>query len=757
MKKWHLFFLVIFSVPSFGQNKKAVDSLLQITESGVSDVAVVDALNQIAFEHVGSDSAGFNLYIQRSMSLADSIDYQRGLMDGLYVMVRSSLLAGNYDLSDSLLLQLSSMTSSSSYSKGVANVLYAKAWLSYYRGDYEQSIEFHKESLVIREELGNEIDIADCLRGLGIAYKLLGEFDEALSYLYRSMSVDKSIRNQTGVAVSLNHIGIINSLRGDYSSAMDSYFEALEIEKRVDDKSGLAYTYQNIGVIYDQQKDYDKALEYYGNSLKLRKEIGEKRGVGQIINYIGVVHHELGDFDQALVNYQEALRIKEELGDKRGVADGNLSIGELYADQGRHSEAIQFKETALSIFDDINSDWGKVDAVVSLGQSYALLGDLAKAEKYLQKGISLGKEAKLVGDVRDASLLLSQIKSDLGEYKSAYEALLLSQDMSDSISVEGLSNRVALLEAKFAFEQERDSIQFSNEREKLLLDQRIAEQRSIQIFGTVAVVVLIVVIGILYRYYQLKNDSNRRLSLLNERIQNRNESLSKLNDEKNSLIGIVAHDLQNPLAGIIGALGLLDREKLDPDQQKLTELISISSERMSKMIKDILTVEAIEKQIDSLNLKPYNLSEAVKDVYERFSKQSESKNIELRAEFDQNLLALIDDRYALQIIENLVSNAIKFSPPSSEVLIKLTSSSNHVRLAVIDQGPGLSDADKERLFKQFQRLSAKPTANESSTGLGLSIVKRLVEKMNGEIWCESQLGKGATFFISLEKAPAEEI
>lgn len=747
-------FIILFflSIPFYGQNQKVVDSLLQLTESGISDREKVDAFIKIAFEHVGSDSTGANFYIKKGLDIADSIGYEEGKMDALYVLGRSSLLSGKYEKSEEQLKRLLESSNQLNYNKGIANAYYGTAWLNYYKGQYDQSIELHLKSLEIRNTLGDKIDISDCLRGIGITYKLQGEFDKALRYLNQSLDIEKEINNQGGVATTLNHIGIINSLRGDYTYAMDIYFEALEIERDLGDKSGLAYTYQNIGVIYDQQKDYEKALEYYNQSLSLRKEIGERRGVAQIINNIGVVYNKLGNYAKALDNYQEALSRKEELGDKRGVADGNLNIGKLYADQGQHNQAIAYKKRSLAISNEINSDWGKVEALISLGKSYHDLKRLAVAKKYLKDGIQLARESKLVGSVRDGSKLLSEVEKDLGNYKEALDAMAMFQQMSDSISSVEIAKRITLLEAKFEFQQERDSIQFANEREKLILDQQIKSQRSTQIITWVAVVVLIIIIGILYGFYRFKNKSNKRLSQLNTEINDRNESLKALNEEKNNLIGIVAHDLQNPLAGVIGASKLMDSERLSADDKKLRSLIESNASRMSKMISDILDIEAIEENVEGINVRSYNLSEAVRDVTSQFEKQASDKNIEIRTSIEEDVNVLVDDRYVIQIIENLLSNAIKFSPAYKGVDVKLFKNQNKSILQVKDEGPGLSEQDKKKLFKKFQKLTAQPTGNESSTGLGLATVKKFVDGMKGDVWCESELGKGASFFVALRLA-----
>jgi len=114
--------------------------------------------------------------------------------------------------------------------------------------------------------------------------------------------------------------------------------------------------------------------------------------------------------------------------------------------------------------------------------------------------------------------------------------------------------------------------------------------------------------------------------------------------------------------------------------------------------------------------------------------------------------ALVDPNVMVQVMENLLSNAVKYSPPGKNIRVRLRKLPDTVRFEVQDEGPGLSAEDQKQLFGKFARLSAKPTGGESATGLGLSIVKRMVEAMSGRVWCESEPGKGAMFVVELPVA-----
>jgi signal transduction histidine kinase/ligand-binding sensor domain-containing protein len=225
--------------------------------------------------------------------------------------------------------------------------------------------------------------------------------------------------------------------------------------------------------------------------------------------------------------------------------------------------------------------------------------------------------------------------------------------------------------------------------------------------------------------------------------------LAELNEEKNQLIGIVAHDLRNPLHHIHGlatVIGLHD-QTLTPKQKDYTQKILEATTRINEMIAKILDMNAIESNKINLKWEKVDIAALLKQIREDFGDESKRKNIaiELRIEL-QEAWVEADKNYTFQVFENLVSNALKFTPQNESIRIDLQRLNGKIRTAIHDSGPGISAVDLPRLFGKFQKLTAKPTGGENSTGLGLSIVKRYVELMQGTVWCESN-GHGAVFFV----------
>ena len=237
-------------------------------------------------------------------------------------------------------------------------------------------------------------------------------------------------------------------------------------------------------------------------------------------------------------------------------------------------------------------------------------------------------------------------------------------------------------------------------------------------------------------------------------LETANARLLHMNAEKNEFLGIAAHDLKNPLTIVMGFSDMLKSGQIPaPQITRVATNICREAAKMRDLISNLLDLNAIEEGRNNLKLEPTHLGPILHEVAENHKTVAARKQISLTLQLNSNDLHAKCDRMALtQILDNLLSNAIKFSKSGSHVATIATATDEWVTLQITDQGPGISEADQKKLFQKFGKLSARPTAGESSNGLGLSIVKRLIESMEGTIRCESKLGAGTTFIFTLPKA-----
>lgn len=228
-----------------------------------------------------------------------------------------------------------------------------------------------------------------------------------------------------------------------------------------------------------------------------------------------------------------------------------------------------------------------------------------------------------------------------------------------------------------------------------------------------------------------------------------NERLIHLNQEKNEFLGIAAHDLKNPLTAVIGYAELLQLGPPPDKSAKMAADIAAAGTRMRDLIKNLLDANAIEQGKFTSNIERCDLGILASQCIENNRVTASRKQIEICDRGPAGVLARADKNATMQILDNLISNAIKYSPTGSKVEVEIGSDAALAWVSVKDQGPGISEADQKKLFQKFTRLTARPTAGESSNGLGLSIVKRLAEAMSGAVRCHSTLGAGATFALQL--------
>lgn len=231
------------------------------------------------------------------------------------------------------------------------------------------------------------------------------------------------------------------------------------------------------------------------------------------------------------------------------------------------------------------------------------------------------------------------------------------------------------------------------------------------------------------------------------------EEVISLNEIKNKFLGIAAHDLRNPLLVIKSFVEFFlegDLGEISNSQRECLNTMMSSCKRMSNLIHDLLDVSAIESGKLRLERKEVDLESHLRGCSAFNSLLAKGKNIELREDFAADLPSVYADPERIgQVINNLISNAIKFSLPDTAITLSAWVESDQVRISVSDQGQGIPPEEMPKLFTDFGKTSIRPTANEPSTGLGLAIARRMVEAHGGEIWAESKVGAGTTFTFTL--------
>ena len=570
--------------------------------------------------------------------------------------------------------------------------------VSFSKAEFSEALEYYSRALSIREEIQDIPGITDTLTGFGTIYRALGDYSKALEYHFNALRIREGIGDRRKIANSLNSIGTVNRNLEEYEKAQQYLLQAMHIHEEIGDRFGISYSLNGLGIVYRRLGDYDKALEYYYKALVLRKETGDRRRIANTLTNMGVVYRDMREYDKALEYYQQALSIKEEIGNRVGIARAFLYVGEIDRHLGRSVEALDYLEQSLNKAQAIGAKEIIRDSYKGLADTYDDMGNLVKALEYFK-----------MFNVIDEELIGAETHKEVAQ----------------------LQVRLGLLE------KEREISLHKQEIELLKRDSQIQQaklekhefQRNIFLGGAVSLLLLVLLITNLY-------------------LQKR-----KADEMKTQLLSIVCHDLRSPLGAVIGLAEEIQDELHDPgsDAAQMAGLISNSGNQIMDLAENLLDFSALELGKLVLEIDLVDVAELATTVAEGFYTEADRKNqkVVLSMTDEGQCIIKADKDRLRRVVENLISNAIKYSPPDSTIYLKVEKR-DKLRIEVRDEGPGFTKEDKAQLFDEFKRLSAQPTGGETSIGLGLSIVKRFVELHNGRVWLENGIGgKGSTFIVEL--------
>jgi len=253
--------------------------------------------------------------------------------------------------------------------------------------------------------------------------------------------------------------------------------------------------------------------------------------------------------------------------------------------------------------------------------------------------------------------------------------------------------------------------------------------------------------------YELDAKVRLRTAELQQLIQ----QLEKSDKEKNDFLSIAVHDLKSPLTSMIGMsellLNLYHRIPKE-EQQSYLSRINANGKRMMHIVTNLLDMNAMESGDLKLQKHTVNLGKLLNEISLQYEEMLKAKDLTAIIHCEEEVLVCADTNAMTRVLDNLISNAIKFSPAGKFIWLTVSQIDKKGRFEVRDQGPGLSIKDQQSLFTKFSKLSAVPTAGEHSSGLGLSIVKKLIEAQGGAVYCNSHTGEGASFMIELPLVPS---
>jgi len=556
---------------------------------------------------------------------------------------------------------------------------------------------------------------------------------------------------------------------GDYPRAIEGFFKMKELADKRENKCTVGvHLDNNIGRILYRQQKYEEAIRYFREALGTLDDCSvddnrNKIAIQQeLLDNIGESFANGAKIDSALVYYHKALHVIETgrfstdpVQDKisRTVSKGVVlsNIAQVFVNENKLDSAeLYFNENIA-----INAISYK-NEIKNAQQSQLDLASLYNLKK------EYPKMRQVLGGLRKS---LDTIRNDDGEL--GWRKLMAEYDSKNKLPLQELKYYKSYISLKDSLDQVRKAADESDiskelkakeQQMEISLLQKDNQLNRLYLWITIGFSVMaITIVAMIYYYYSKGKKNIRALTVLNREVGDQKDKLEfamveleKSNTDKERILKIVAHDLRNPISGIDSLAATVINDDLpEEDQRQVLNLIKNASTNSLTLINELLELEFRPEYIH-LDKKPVDISEMVKQCTGLMQLIADKKGQKLLMFAPAKPSHInVDSERMERVINNLLGNAIKFSPPGEQVIIEIERKDNVVLIATRDKGMGIPPEMCAEVFNIFGSSRRKGTAGEKSFGLGLSICKQIVEAHNGKIWVQSKPGAGSVFYVEL--------
>lgn len=630
------------------------------------------------------------------------------------------------------------------------NGQFAKA-LDHYNKALDQ-LELITSQYLLEKPSEWETEKAKSLSAISSVFSRTGNFDQALDYLNQAAILYINKNDSSGHAQILNNMGILYARQIKYPQALENFEKALEIQTALGDREGIFQCLNNISGVYQEMGSYDNAIELLIKSSTIAKEIGSKAYIANTLGNLGVAYSQKGDFDRAMSSFNQAYTNAEFISDYTEMANNLNNMGNIFIKTQKFQTALSYFLQAYDLSQKVENIHLRNTCLNKLGEIYMELGELEKAIFYLEKSASLSLENKLFHQQAHAYRLLHEVYAQTGNFKKAYNYSLLLNNINDSIAQQKNISKTKELEIKFMAGVKQQEIEFLRKNSEIQ-DLVIKNQKKLTISLITLGLVMLGFVLLIYFRYQQKKKTALQLEKVNDSLLKANEIIADSNHTKDKFFSIITHDLRSPFLGLVGLTDLMVRDLESLEKEELKDYLSLThrtSQNLFGLLENLLSWARL--QTGKLNVQSSNVDslEVIKEAVEVLENGARLKNIEIQTQASPNLMAWADRNMLLTIVRNLVNNAIKFSHPEKQILVKAAPINSHfIEFKVIDAGVGMTSDQIQDLFVLGKKQSTRGTNNEKGTGLGLILVKEMVELMGGTIAVTSKENEGSTFTFTI--------
>ncbi|TAD86436.1 MAG: hypothetical protein EAY75_08325 [Bacteroidetes bacterium] len=567
------------------------------------------------------------------------------------------------------------------------------------------------------------------------------EADSIAYYANQIMGFSEKANFKKGMALAQRLLGIAAEYNETTNLAIDHYLKFERYARELNDTLLIASALSDAAGIYAKLKQYGMAKTLYLQYNQLMSLTASLQKLAKGLGNLGVIYRKENNYDSAFFYYNKALSIRQKLNDSAGVATVQNNMASLLLYQQKPAAALPYIYNNLRYHLRNNNTEDLWFDYTNLASAHTLQKAWAKAIAYGDTALSIAAALKALGKQADTYEVLKDLYAQNGDYKKAFECLTQQTELRNQIVNDANNEAIAALRETFDAEKRAQE----NRLLKAEVQSQNTQKRS---FFIVMIGALLAALGIGLALLQ-NQKARRRTDVQNQFINRQNEALVLLNAEKNSLVGMVSHDLATPFAQIRMGQQVLEAasDTLSTQQQQALALVNRATQNGERLIQHILNVEKSESLRHNLLLEDVQVGRLLADLVSQTQPLAAEKNIAVATSINHQIQWLTDRHLFERIVENLLSNAIKYTAAGKGITVQLNMVAKALVLEVKDEGIGISNQELPFIFSPFARISNVPTGGEPSTGLGLSIVKRLATELNATVEVESAVGTGTCFRV----------
>ena len=558
---------------------------------------------------------------------------------------------------------------------------------------FEEALSVHSKGQQQTESVGDTLELVQALNNIGTDYRRMGVLDVAQEYHYNAWKLseectDTSFTTKKNRVVSLNGLGNVYLALGNYERADSALRMALAGERSLNSTVGQAINYANLGSIFEHKGKTDSAWVYYRKSMALNTEAEKELGISLCHTYFGSLYEKAGQYDKATTEY----------------------------------------ETAYQMMQASKDDWHALNSLIALARIYHTTGNNAKAMAYLGKAKQMAERIKSKEHLAEIYTLYYKNYKQKGDCSAALASYEKATAMQDSVLDMEKVNRIQ--NASLKIERHRQERQMNEAR------HRLEEERTTRYIGYIILgIVLFSLAGIL------------AMVLYTNRLRQRNHrALKRMSALRENFFTNITHEFRTPLTVILG----LSHELQTSDKEEVktkAQTIERQGNGLLMLINQLLDISKIKSAVGNPDWKNGNIIAYLTMVVESYHSYARSRNIDLQFFPKGEVFMDFVPNYVVKVMNNLLSNAFKFTPEYGKVNVSAWCENQQLFVDVSDTGKGMSKEVVSHIFEPFYQ--DENDIQNIGTGVGLALVKQIMNAVDGEITVESIVGKGTTFHVSM--------